>query len=94
MPRIPETLKSKMISVMKSFPKEFAVDNNGLYCLMCSKTITYDEKHGNYLVTKHRKTDIHQKNLTLSKPQLLTTSIQDMEQINYIYGLDKNVFTS
>ena len=61
MPKIPETLKSEMISVVNKFPKEFCLQANGLYCLLCTKQITFDKKHGKDRVKVHRETKKHQK---------------------------------
>ena len=46
MPKITETLKSEMISIVNKFPKEFILESNGLYCLLCTKQITFNKKHG------------------------------------------------
>ena len=65
---------------MSKFPKEFVLESNFLYCLLCTKQITFDKKHGNDRVKVHRETKKHQKNIELTKPQqLITSAVQNME---------------
>ena len=70
-----------MFSIINKFPNEFGIDEKGkLYCLLCSKPISFDKKHGKDRVNVHRNSKKHRQNLKLSKPQqLITTSVMNIE---------------
>ncbi len=68
--------------------KEFKIDGNSLFCVVCEHHINYTKSHGKNRVEEHVKSQKHNKNKELKhgKPQqsLIAASFHASEQhLNY-----------